>query len=142
MKSLDGKKAIKRISANTKEQFICSTNHVHLEELKEYEPKSMKNSVVRYNLINKYLNDKEIVTQDNLKSLLSTMYPEGLCCHYYEDFFGTLRGMIFDLNDGIVDVCFGSTALNDWHTFKIDNGKIFRVSSKIIKDRAPKDFMD
>ncbi|MCS4459559.1 C45 family autoproteolytic acyltransferase/hydolase [Clostridium botulinum] len=55
IESLDGKKAIKRISANTKEQFICSTNHVHLEELKKYEPKSMKNSVVRYNLINKYL---------------------------------------------------------------------------------------
>lgn len=42
IESLDGKKAIKRISANTKEQFICSTNHVHLEELKKYEPKSMK----------------------------------------------------------------------------------------------------
>ncbi|WP_267253797.1 C45 family autoproteolytic acyltransferase/hydolase [Clostridium botulinum] len=143
IESLDGKKAIKRISANTKEQFICSTNHVHLEELKKYEPKSMKNSVVRYNLINKYLNDKEIVTQDNLKSLLSTMYPEGLCCHYYEDFFGTLRGMIFDLNDGIVDVCFGSTALNDWHTFKIDNGKKYlEYPAKIIKDRAPKDFYE
>jgi len=143
IESLDGKKAIKRISANTKEQFLCSTNHIHFEELKKYDPKSMKNSVVRYNLINKYLNSKEIVTQDNLKSLLSTMYPEGLCCHYYEDFFGTLRGMVFDLNDGTADVCFGSTALNDWHTFKIDNGKKYlEYPAKIIKDRAPKDFYE
>jgi predicted choloylglycine hydrolase len=143
IESLDGKKAIKRISISTEEQFLCSTNHVHLEELKKFEPKSMKNSVVRYNLINKYLNEKEKVTPDDLKLLLSTMYPNGLCCHYYEDFFGTLRGMVFDLNNGTVDVCFGSTALNDWHTFKIDNSKKYlEYSVKIVKDKSPKDFYE
>ncbi|GAA0741056.1 C45 family peptidase [Clostridium oceanicum] len=143
IETLDGRKAIKSISADTKEQFLCSTNHVHLEELKKFEPKSMKNSVVRYNLINKYLNEKEIVTKDNLKTFLSTMYPKGLCCHYYEDFFGTLRGMVFDLNDGSLDVCFGSTALNHWHTFKIGNKeKNLEYEVKIVRDKSPKDFYE
>lgn len=143
IESFDGKKAIKYISNNSKEQFLCSTNHIHLEELKKYEPKAMKNSVVRYNLINKYLNNNEMITQDKLKSLLASMYPEGLCCHYYEDFFGTLRGMVFDLNDGTVDVCFGSTALNRWHTFKIDNSEEYlEYIVKIVKNRAPKDFYE
>lgn len=143
IESFDGKKAFKSISSSTKEQFICSTNHIHLEELKKFEPKSMKNSVVRYNLINKYLNEKEKVTKKDLKALLSTMYPEGLCCHYYEDFFGTLRGMIFDLEEGTLDICFGSTALNDWHTFKIDNKeKHLEYSVKIKKEKSPKDFYE
>lgn len=143
IESFDGKKAVKSISNSTKEQFICSTNHIHLEELKKFEPKSMKNSVVRYNLISKYLNEKEKVTKKDLKALLSTIYPEGLCCHYYEDFFGTLRGMVFDLEEGTLDICFGSTALNDWHTFKIDNKeKYLEYSVKIKKEKSPKDFYE
>ncbi|WDV47578.1 C45 family autoproteolytic acyltransferase/hydrolase [Clostridiaceae bacterium M8S5] len=143
IESLDGKKEVKRISADSKEQYLCSTNHVHLEKLKRYEPKSMKNSVVRYNVINEYINNKGLVSLNNLKLLLSTMYPEGLCCHHYKEFFGTLRGMVFDLNDGTVEVCFGSTALNDWHTFEINNQKRYiEFDVKVTNDKAPKDFYE
>lgn len=121
LETLDGRKAVKYINSETEEQFICSTNHVHLEELIPYEPKSMHNSIIRYRLIHEYLGNKNEITKEDLKKLLSNKYPKGLCCHQYNDFFGTLRGMVFDPNNGIVDVCFGSTALNDWHTFKISN---------------------
>lgn len=141
IESLDGRKSIKCIKADSEEKYLCSTNHVHLDELKKYEPICMKNSVVRYNVINEYLDNDELISQDNLKSLLSTMYPEGLCCHHYEEFFGTLRGMVFDLNEGTVQVCFGSTALNDWHTFKINNKeKYVEFDVVITNKKAPNDF--
>lgn len=44
IESFNGIKAVKKIDALSKEQFICSTNHVHLPELEAYTPKSMNNS--------------------------------------------------------------------------------------------------
>lgn len=103
----------------------------------------MKNSVIRYDLINKHLGDINSVSYDDLKSLLTTMYPAGLCCHYYEEFFGTLRAMVFDVNEGTVQVCFGSPALNDWYTFRINNeSKYSEYTVKIKKDKAPRDFYE
>jgi predicted choloylglycine hydrolase len=143
IESFDGEKAVKKIDAGTKENFICSTNHIHLEELKHHDPKSMRNSLYRYELINNTLNSKEKVSVDDLKALLSNKYPEGLCCHYYDDFFGTLRGMIFDLNEGKIEVCFGSTALNEWHTFTMnDTDEHNEYDVQIEKEKCPADFFE
>lgn len=143
IESFDGKKAIKIINASTDEKFICSTNHIHLPELKHYELKSMKNSILRYELIQNTINRKNKVDKEDLKKLLSSKYPKGLCCHFYDEFFGTLRGMVFDLNEGIVEVCFGSTALNKWHTFKVN--EIINSNeyiAKIEKEKSPLGFWD
>lgn len=120
LESFDGEKAVKKINSLSDEQFICSTNHVHLPELRHYDPLSMRNSIIRYELMTRTARDKSNISSQDLKTLLSDKYPNGLCCHYYDEFFGTLRGMIFDLNEQTAEVCFGSTALNPWYTFKIE----------------------
>ena len=86
LETFNGVKAIKRIDGQTKEQFLCSTNHIHLPELKPSCSMSMKNSLERYKLICDTINGKNTVSADDLKQLLSTKYPEGLCCHFYDDF--------------------------------------------------------
>ncbi|SCY46200.1 C45 family autoproteolytic acyltransferase/hydolase [Alkaliphilus peptidifermentans] len=126
IETLEGRKAFKSIDSTAEEQYLHSTNHMHLEELKAIEPKSMRHSVVRYKLIKNTLDTKKQVTKDDIKTLLSTEYPKGLCCHYYEEFFGTLRGIIFDLTEGKAEVCFGSTALNKWHSFSLDHKEKYK----------------
>lgn len=143
IETFNGKKAFKKIGPLTGEQFICSTNHVHLPELKVYAPLSMRNSLWRYKLISETLDINEHVSIEDLKELLSTQYPEGLCCHFYDEFFGTLRSMVFDLDAGLVEVCFGSPALNKWYSFKISQEVkqgVFPV--KFEREKAPADFYE
>lgn len=141
IESFNGTKAVKRIDTLAREQFICSTNHVHIPELKAYAPMSMKNSLKRYKLICDTLDGKERISPEDLKQLLSAKYPKGLCCHFYDEFFGTLRSMIFDLNDGTAYVCFGSPALNQWHRFKIrDEAGQASYPFQLEREQAPADF--
>ncbi|WP_094604187.1 hypothetical protein SPSIL_036230 [Sporomusa silvacetica DSM 10669] len=141
IESFNGEKAVKEIDADTEEQFICSTNHVHLPELKAYAPLSMTNSLERYKLICDTLDGKEHILPEDLKRLLSTKYPEGLCCHFYDEFFGTLRSMVFDVDDGTVDVCFGSPVINIWHSFKIrDEIQQAVYPVQLEREKAPIDF--
>jgi len=103
----------------------------------------MRNSLIRYELINRTLKKKTNITREDLRNLFSTKYPEGLCCHYYDDFFGTLRSMIFDLNEGVVETCFGSPVLNQWRTFRID-GPFERVEypEQFTREKTPPGFFE
>lgn len=141
IETLNGVKAVKRIDGQTKDQFLCSTNHVHLPELEAGEPLRMKNSLKRYALICDTINEKEKLSAEDLKQLLKGKFPEGLCCHFYDEFFGTLRSMLFDVNDGTLDLCFGSPQNNQWYRFRIDDP----VSQEaypvfLVREKAPEDF--
>lgn len=141
VESFNGNKAIREINAESKEQYLCSTNHVHLQELKSFAPVSMKNSIKRYQRICDTLNKTERISPEDLKRLLSAKYPEGLCCHFYDEFFGTLRSSVYDVVDGTINLCFGSPALNDWYTFKIsDEVKPLVYSYRLEREKAPEDF--
>jgi hypothetical protein len=143
IESFNGKIAVRQINADSKNQFIASTNHVHLPELQGYAPLSMQNSLVRYKLINDKLEGNKLFGREDLKQFLSDQYPVGLCCHYYDDFFGTLHSMVFDVNEGAVDVCFGSPDTNAWHTFCVFD-EVLRAEYpvELSKARAPKGFYD
>ncbi len=118
------KRAIKRIGPNTKEQTIWSTNHYSLPEMIPYDQGRMWMSVARYQKIASLLkNPSSKITKDQLRQLLTKPIPEGLSCHYYKDYFGTLWSMIFDLTSGTVEVSFGSPMVNVWHNFDL-NGPV------------------
>lgn len=143
LETFDGKKAVKRIDRDTKEQFIHSTNHVHLPELKPLAPMSMKNSLTRYKLIEDTLNSRDHILKEDLMELLTTKYPVGLRCTFYDEFFGCLRSMIFDVTDGIVYICFGTPSKNQWHSFRV-NDEFRQESYPVIMERtaAPAGFYD
>lgn len=114
------KRAIKRINLNTKEQTIWSTNHYSLPEMMPYDQNRMWMSVVRYQKIASVLkNPTAKISKERLRQLLTEPIPEGLSCHYYDAYFGTLWSIIFDLTAGNVEVCFGSPVVNDWHSFDL-----------------------
>lgn len=155
---------VKILDAASEEQYLYSANHLSLPEMVGHLPYAMRNSLVRSGImesgLKKPLKDMagmEELPFSNLKSrsgflavgresfrkILSNPYPEGLCCPYYDEFFGTLRSMVFDLTTGEAEICFGSPALNEWHTFDFEKNpepRVYKV--KIVKEKAKPDFWE
>lgn len=117
--TFDGAKAWKEIDATTEEQYLHSTNHAHLPEIKPLSPTAMEHSVCRYNFISNYMAKTDKLTITDLKELLLAEYPNGLCCHWYEDFFGTVRSMVFDVTAETVEICWGGLAENGWTSYSL-----------------------
>jgi predicted choloylglycine hydrolase len=93
------KKQMKMIDAGSPDQYIHSTNHYTLPGMKQYDTKRMANSVERYDAISRGIGKAPKVDAEVLRSILSKSLPDGVCCHYYSDWLGTLWSMIFDLTE-------------------------------------------
>lgn len=119
VETMDGHMAVRQIDDNGKEPYLHATNHPHLPQLIPYEPKAMKNSLIRYDLIREIMEKKEKFSADDLKTLLLAKYPDGLCCHYYKEFFGTTKSMIIDPVDGTIELCWGGRIENGWQHYAI-----------------------
>ncbi|MEJ8555084.1 C45 family autoproteolytic acyltransferase/hydolase [Tepidibacter sp. Z1-5] len=118
--TLDGKKAVQKIDETTTKQYIHSTNHAHLPEIVEIEPLAMEHSACRYEFIKNYMDQANQLTDKDLKELLLSEYPTGLCCHWYDEFFGTIKSMVFDVTLGKVDICWGGLNQNGWKTYSLN----------------------
>jgi predicted choloylglycine hydrolase len=115
-------RAVKRIGPGTPEQFLIATNHYLLPEMKPYDLGRMWNSLVRYRTVQGRLEAAgSKVSLETIRGILSDPYPQGICCHHYSDFLGTLWSGIFDLTDLKVDVCFGAPTHNPWHSFDLNS---------------------
>ena len=103
-----------------KADHLAVTNHVVLPDVKPFETELLDNSVKRLAAIERFFDTHATVSVDDLKTLLSTPYPEGLCCHYYPAFFGTLRSMVFDTATRSIEMTCGSPRANAWHRFAVE----------------------
>lgn len=119
VETLDGRTAVKRIASDSAEQILYATNHAVLPELKSVESQVMVHSARRYEYIEALLADQGSVTKKQLKQMLLSKYPDGLCCHYFEEFFGTTKSMVISPVDGTIDLCWGGRAENGWCTYDI-----------------------
>lgn len=120
LQCVDGHKAYKILDEQSTENYLSTTNHVLFDELKPFERMLIDNSVIRNNEIVKMFENTPKVGVKDFKNILSTSYPTGLCCHYYQEFFGTLRSMIFDLTEQKIEMTFGSPQVNSWQSFFVE----------------------
>lgn len=120
VETLDGKKAVKKINIDSEEQVLYATNHAVLPELKWMEPKVMVHSERRYEYIKNQLTGTKHITQEQLKKMLLRKYPDGLCCYYFEEFFGTTKSMVISPLDGTIALCWGGRVENEWHTYDVN----------------------
>lgn len=126
--------------------FLFTTNHYESQQLKQAGFYTPNHSKLRYRNIKDCLQKSEKgITNKQLKVLLASPMPDGICCHYYKDGMGTMWSMIFHPKERAVEVCFGSADNNEWRTFylcdenKLDSSvKEYEVSLHNIK--APADF--
>lgn len=114
-------KMYKRITPDTEGPYLCSTNHYTLDGMQGFVQNRMRQSMDRYNAIERVLGGAGKLDREELVGVLSRQYPEGLACHFYEDVLGTLWSMLFDVTNVEADICFGSPELNKWYTFNFDS---------------------
>ncbi|MBP7174999.1 MAG: acyl-CoA--6-aminopenicillanic acid acyltransferase [Thermoclostridium sp.] len=113
-------RAIKRINKGTADQYVSATNQYTLPEMLKYDTNRMRHSVDRYHAIRRAVEaSAPQVSCETIRRVLSAKTPEGLCCHFYKDWLGTLWSMIFDLTAGTVEICFGSPQVNPWRSFDL-----------------------
>ncbi|MHA1368053.1 MAG: C45 family autoproteolytic acyltransferase/hydrolase, partial [Candidatus Heimdallarchaeota archaeon] len=89
----DGEFDYKMINNETEDKILHSTNHYVLPKMKQYE---------------KYAYAQPNITKETIRKILSTEIYDGVCCHYYKDFMGTLFSIIFDVTELKAEVCFGA----------------------------------
>lgn len=109
----------RRMNMFSESDRMISTNHYTLPSMKPFQPSVMQNSLVRYRNIEAFLKQTPNAEINTIHQFLSKVYPEGTNCHYYEEYFGTLRTMIFSPFDRTVDICFGAPDVNDWIKFDV-----------------------
>ena len=137
-------RAVKLIDSFSEEQFLCSTNHLTIPGMVPHIPYAMKNSPLRKGIIESSLQEAspEIGTE-TLSGILTQKYPAGICCPYYDEFFGTLRSLIFDLTTGEARVCFGPPELNEWNIFNLESPSSPGVyQAKITREKAEPGFWE
>lgn len=137
---IDGHKAYKLLDENSEEAFLSVTNHALLEDIKPYEKMIIESSIVRNDRIVEQFTKKKLISNDDIKTLLSASYPDGLCCHYYKEFFGTLRSMIFDVNDKTIEMTFGSPQVNKWQTFSVGALALQEMEVLLPQEKTAPDF--
>lgn len=137
---IDGHKAYEILDSSSDKSYLTSTNHTLLEDIKPYEKMVIENSVIRNNNILKLFETNKQVSKNNIKELLSTPYPKGLCCHYYKEFFGTLRSMVFDITDKTIEMTFGSPQVNAWQTFSVGKLEEQEIQVLLPQEKANSDF--
>lgn len=140
LQCVDGHKAYKILDENSDETYLSSTNHVLFDDIKPYEKILIESSVIRNDRIVSVFERNTLISKNNIKELLSTSYPNGLCCHYYKDFFGTLRSMIFDVTDKTIEMTFGSPQANEWHTFSVGAFDTEEMKVLLPQEKARPDF--
>ncbi|SDF02200.1 hypothetical protein SPACI_038000 [Sporomusa acidovorans DSM 3132] len=119
VETLDGQRATKRIGAEGDEAYLCTTNHPVLPEMISYEPRAMRHSVQRYKWIRQRLDGADDITSEDLKAMLLAKYPDGLCCYFFNEFFGTTKSMVIDPACGTLELCWGGRRDNGWHKYNI-----------------------
>lgn len=143
IETVDGNKAVKRIDAHSSEQLLVATNHAHLPELKSRAPLAMKNSLKRQTILRDFAAGRKQISQEDIKQVLSTQYPAGLNCRYYDCFFGTLRSQIIDVNEKTMSVRWGTPDVNEWHTYSLsDQEQYEEFPVQLIKEAPSSDFFE
>ncbi|MED0973214.1 C45 family peptidase [Bacillus paramycoides] len=135
----DGHKSIKTIEDNN-HAFIVSTNHAVSLSIKKLNNRKLEQSTKRYHILHEHLNRNEHVSMESLKGLVECEYPIGLTVHNYEEWFGTLHSVLFDLHDRSMNICFGSPLFNEWYSLKVGESLPFSEVSVNFKNSKYTDF--
>lgn len=129
------KKAVRLAGVAERDKYLFSTNHYAIPYMKNLGYPVVKQSTVRYKAIKSTIESQlPNVKKEDLRKILSTGMPDGVCCHHYADGMGTLWSMIFDPMDKSIDICFGSPKVNPWRTFYLNGHAGIETYSSLLPD--------
>ncbi len=121
----DGSMSVKNINRDSPESYDFSLNHFRHPDMVKYNELNVgiiHHSKIREAIINKSIEQHSPkMTKQNVQDLFATLHPDGLCNHFYNDGFGTLWSMIFNVTEISVDICCGAPTHNAYHTYRLDD---------------------
>ncbi|WP_312505393.1 carcinine hydrolase/isopenicillin-N N-acyltransferase family protein, partial [Bacillus luti] len=120
--------------------FIVSTNHAVSLPIQKLNSRKLEQSTKRYHILHKHIKRNEQVSMESLKGLVEREYPTGLTVHNYEEWFGTLHSVLFDLHNCTMNICFGSPLLNDWYSLKVGESLPFTEVNVNFKNKTYTNF--
>jgi predicted choloylglycine hydrolase len=123
VETMNGEMAIKKGGGINESTFLCATNHIAIEDFQDREPMAMRNSVVRYGKIQEFVQSSEKISEEKLKQFLLTKYPEGMTAWFFKDWFGTVKSVVMDIDEGRFSICWGCRAENGWEDYYVDRKK-------------------
>lgn len=119
----DGEMSVQHAARDDSQPFLFSVNHYRQPKTRKFNKLNcgiIGHSQIRESLITKwYETHSREISKKSTQALFATKHPNGLCNHFYNDGFGTLWSMIFDLTQGSVDVCFSAPTHNEYHPFSL-----------------------
>ena len=110
-------RAVWRIGPDTAERVLLATNHYNHPDMLPFDQGRMWQSVARYQALQRVLCAPEPVAKEDLRRVLSSPLPDGVCCHYYSNTLGTLWSAIYDVQAGEAEIAIGSPHCNPWRRF-------------------------
>jgi predicted choloylglycine hydrolase len=123
----DGTLSVKYIKHENSEPYGFSVNHFRHSDMSQYNKLNVgiiRHSKIRETIIKDFLKQNAPnMTKQNVQDLFSTLHPNGLCNHFYNDGFGTLWSMIFDITNGCVYICCGAPTHNEYRTYGLNDPK-------------------
>lgn len=141
--TMSGELAVKRCTSSEEVSYLCATNHIAIESFQNREPMAMRNSVVRYQRIQSFIEESGQLTEQQLRSFLLSKYPEGMTVWYYKDFFGTVKSVIIDVNEGRFSICWGGREENGWEDYYVDRKSGNREKKiEVIPEPSTKEFFE
>lgn len=101
----DGKADIIEVKAAP---YTYGFNHFMEKGHREQYPAKRYFSHAREAFMNEISTRENKISKDGLQQILTDPLPNGMSCHAYTCYFGTLRSMIYDVTKSELYVCFGS----------------------------------
>lgn len=133
------KRAVRRILPGCGEPVLIATNHYNHPDMLPYDQGRMWQSVARYKTLERGLCSRAKVGREDIRRLLSSPMPEGVCCHYYGEGLGTLWSVIYDVAAGQAEVALGSPHCNPWRTFGLNDPVGTRQYPAVFPMEQPQD---
>lgn len=96
------------------DKYVAEFNHCRNAEMRAKFPRRRRFSTVREEFIEKKLSNCGKLSEKDIYEMLSTPMPDGLCAGDYENWFGTLRSMLFDVTESRLYVCLGTPVTGKW----------------------------
>ncbi|MFX0124127.1 MAG: C45 family autoproteolytic acyltransferase/hydrolase [Candidatus Hodarchaeota archaeon] len=132
--------SVREVDPQSQDQYLSATNHYTHPDMIQHNKYINKwllpNSKTRQETIKAFIKlYKPNINSENLKNLLSSEIPNGLCAHYFTDYFGTLWSMIIDISEQSLDICFGPPTHNKWHTFSLNGSSPSKEYTVTIPDK-------
>jgi predicted choloylglycine hydrolase len=121
----DGCTSVKRVTKDDPEAYVFSVNHFRQPETQKFNKLNcgiITHSRIRESIMTRwYEANAQRIDKQDIQGLFATEHPAGLCNHFYNEYFGTLWSMIFDVTRNSVDVCFSAPTHNKYRSFGLND---------------------